>query len=103
MDEAPCEQAVPGGIMNVFSRIPIDLADARIPSGQVYLIPERCKGCKLCVELCPQEILQVSTQTNSKGYHLPQIAPGKETGCVHCEFCSLVCPEFAIFTTEAQG
>jgi Pyruvate/2-oxoacid:ferredoxin oxidoreductase delta subunit len=25
---------------------------------------------------------------------------GKEHSCVHCEFCTMVCPEFAIFTLE---
>ena len=88
--------------MRVFARTPIDLAEVRIPLGQVYLIPERCKGCNICVELCPQDVLQVSDQTNAKGYHLPEIVIGKERACVHCEFCSVVCPEFAIFTLEVE-
>jgi 2-oxoglutarate ferredoxin oxidoreductase subunit delta len=88
--------------MRVFARTPIDLAEVRVPQGQVYLIPERCKGCNICIELCPQEVLQVSNQTNAKGYHLPEIAPSKERACVHCEFCSAVCPEFAIFTLEVD-
>jgi 2-oxoglutarate ferredoxin oxidoreductase subunit delta len=88
--------------MRVFARTPIDLAEVRVPHGQVYLIPERCKGCGICINLCPQEVLQISSQTNVKGYHLPEIAPGKEHACVHCEFCSVVCPEFAIFTLEAD-
>ena len=89
-------------MMRVFARTPIDLAEVRIPFGQVYLIPERCKGCNICVELCPQDVLQVSDQTNAKGYHLPEIVIGKERACVHCEFCSVVCPEFAIFTLEVE-
>jgi 2-oxoglutarate ferredoxin oxidoreductase subunit delta len=78
----------------------MNLGELQIPQGQVYLIPERCKGCKICVELCPQQILQVSSQTNDKGYHLPEVIPGKEEACFHCEFCTMVCPEFAIFTLE---
>ncbi|UCF59853.1 MAG: 4Fe-4S binding protein [Anaerolineaceae bacterium] len=88
--------------MRVFARTPIDWAEVRVPRGQVYLIPERCKGCNICVEFCPQDVLQVSDQTNAKGYHLPEIATGKERACVHCEFCSIVCPEFAIFTLEVD-
>jgi 2-oxoglutarate ferredoxin oxidoreductase subunit delta len=86
--------------MRVFSRTPIDLPKQKVPRGRVYLIPERCKGCQLCVVLCPREVLQESSQINAKGYHLPEIAPGKEEECVHCEFCAVVCPEFAIFTLE---
>jgi len=84
--------------LKVFARTPIDLDKYNLQRGQVYLIPERCKGCGICVALCPRDVLEVSQQTNSKGYHLPDIISGKECDCVHCEFCTLVCPEFAIFT-----
>lgn len=88
--------------MEVFARTPVDLNSMQIPRGDVYIILERCKGCKLCVELCPQHVLQISDALNDKGYHFPQIAPDKETSCVHCEFCTMICPEFAIFTLEVQ-
>ncbi len=84
--------------MKVYARTPLDLQKVTVPQGQVYLIPERCKGCSLCIEFCPQEVFQVSTGLNAKGYHYPEIIPGKEELCVHCGFCTLVCPEFAIFT-----
>ena len=89
--------------MKVFARVPIDVDEVHIPCGQVYLIPERCKGCNICVELCPKEVLQVSNQTNAKGYHLPEIIKGMEEACVQCDFCTVVCPEFAIFTVEVQA
>ncbi len=86
--------------MQVFSRTPLDLAQALIPRGQIYLIPERCKGCGMCIHFCPRQVLMESQRTNAKGYHLPEITPGKEDACVHCEFCTMICPEFAIYTTE---
>lgn len=82
----------------VFARIPIDLEEITTPRGEVYIIPERCKECELCIVFCPEDVLYSSDQTNAKGYHYPDVAAGKEESCVHCEFCSLVCPEFAIFT-----
>jgi 2-oxoglutarate ferredoxin oxidoreductase subunit delta len=88
--------------MKVFARVPIDSDEVHIPRGQVYLIPERCKGCNICVELCPKEVLLVSTQINTKGYHYPEIALGMEEACVQCDFCTVVCPEFAIYTVEIQ-
>ena len=88
--------------MKVFARKPINLNDLPVPFGQVYLIPARCKGCKLCVELCPRGVLRSSEITNEKGYHLPEIIPGMETACVHCEFCTMICPEFAIYTLEGS-
>ena len=88
--------------MQVYGRQPIDLEQTIIPRGQVYLIPDRCKECNICIQFCPRQVLQSSALTNRKGYHYPDIVPGKEEACVHCQFCSLVCPEFAIFTREVS-
>jgi 2-oxoglutarate ferredoxin oxidoreductase subunit delta len=85
-------------VTQVFARVPIDLETIITPRGQVYIIPERCKECELCIVFCPEDVLYSSDQTNAKGYHYPDVAAGKEESCVHCEFCALVCPEFAIFT-----
>jgi 2-oxoglutarate ferredoxin oxidoreductase subunit delta len=87
--------------MKVFERTPLDLDKYKQPRGWVYIIPDRCKGCGICVELCPRNVLEVSKETNAKGYHLPGIVLGQHEACVHCEFCTLVCPEFAIFTLPA--
>jgi 2-oxoglutarate ferredoxin oxidoreductase subunit delta len=83
-----------------FGREPIDRQNISLPRGQIYLIPERCKGCSICIQFCPLQVLRESSTSNDKGYHLPEIAPEKEGKCVGCQFCSLVCPEFAIFTKE---
>lgn len=88
--------------MKVFARTPLNLEKVKVPRGRVYIIPERCKGCKICIEFCPREVLVESRQINAKGYHYPQIAPGKEEACVQCDFCTLICPEFAIFTLEDE-
>ncbi len=86
--------------MRVFARTPIDLADIQIAQGHIYLIPERCKGCNLCIHFCPKQVLQPSSEINAKGYHFPDVVAGKENDCVNCEFCTMVCPEFAIYTLE---
>jgi 2-oxoglutarate ferredoxin oxidoreductase subunit delta len=84
--------------MRVFARTPLDISEVIVPRGQVHLIPERCKGCEVCVQFCPKEVLCISEERNAKGYRIPMVIPGKETECVNCEFCTLICPEFAIFT-----
>jgi NAD-dependent dihydropyrimidine dehydrogenase PreA subunit len=89
--------------MKVFARTPLNLDVMTIPCGQVFLLPERCKGCRLCIHFCPQQVLQESNRVNRKGYHYPEIRPGKETNCVHCDFCTLICPEFAIFSQEVAS
>ena len=81
-------------------RIPLDSSTVRVPVGQVYTIPERCKGCRFCIEFCPEQVLVESEGMNAKGYYSPVVAAGKELACVNCRFCKLVCPEFAIYTEE---
>ena len=84
-------------------RRPLDLDRQVIPLGQVYTIPERCKGCNFCIEFCPEDVLRESDGMNGKGYHYPVVAQGKEEACVNCGFCRLVCPEFAIYTEDLRA
>jgi len=81
----------------------LDLPRQRLPRGRVFVIPERCKECSFCIDFCPRQVLVKSPHMNSKGYHYPVVAPGKENDCVHCQFCSLVCPEMAIYTVEVEA
>ena len=30
---------------------------------------ETCKGCGLCADVCPKQILALSREINSRGYH----------------------------------
>ncbi len=83
---------------SVSVRVPLDRGRVTVPRGRVYVIPSRCKECRFCIDFCPMDVLTTSTEANAKGYRYPVVAPGKEEACVHCEFCSLVCPEYAIFT-----
>ena len=79
-------------------RKPLDLDRIRVPRGHVVILTERCKGCQFCIEYCPQGVLVVSKEFNSKGYHPPEVAD--ERSCVACDLCELVCPEFAIYCVE---
>ena len=85
-----------------FTRIPMDLDQAGVAQGTVHIIDERCKECSYCITYCPAQVLEYSTSINAKGYHFPVIAEGKEAACVLCKFCDLICPEFAIYTSDGQ-
>ena len=88
--------------MSYLARAPLDTDNDVVSRGIICLIPERCKGCRICINLCPRNVLQASEQTNAKGYHIPEIASGKEDACTLCDFCAMVCPEFAIYTEERE-
>ena len=61
---------------------------------RVHVDKERCKGCRFCVEFCPQHILYETDEVNSKGYHL--VRETDDGVCDACEMCTMICPEFAI-------
>jgi len=71
-----------------------------VPHGHIVILTERCKGCQFCVEYCPQGVLVMSEEFNSKGYHLPAVVD--ERNCVACGLCGLLCPEFAIYHIVEQ-
>ncbi len=54
---------------------------------------ESCKGCELCLSVCPKKILGLSERINSQGYHFVEI---KGDGCIGCAFCARICPDVVI-------
>ena len=56
---------------------------------------DRCKGCGLCVAICPVQCLRLNTQvTNIKGYHPSGIAEPEK--CIACGSCAKICPDSVI-------
>jgi 2-oxoglutarate ferredoxin oxidoreductase subunit delta len=87
-------------MVSVQARRPLDAKKILIPRGQLFIIPERCKGCKFCIDFCPRDVLEETSAMNAKGYHYPVVVEGKEEECIACQFCSVICPEFAIYAEE---
>ncbi|MDD3738562.1 MAG: 4Fe-4S binding protein [Lentimicrobiaceae bacterium] len=61
--------------------------------GEIVVDKERCKGCQVCVVNCPEGVITMSVEVNSKGYHYAQ--PSTD-GCIGCANCAVVCPDGAI-------
>jgi 2-oxoglutarate ferredoxin oxidoreductase subunit delta len=64
-------------------------------SGRVVIDIERCKGCELCREACPQDVLALAEELNSKGYR-PVILLDPTHDCTGCALCATVCPDGCI-------
>ncbi|MBW1650658.1 MAG: ferredoxin family protein [Deltaproteobacteria bacterium] len=59
---------------------------------------DRCKGCGLCVEVCPKNVLAISDKVNTKGYFPAYQA--KQEDCIFCSTCCIMCPDVAIIIIE---
>jgi Pyruvate/2-oxoacid:ferredoxin oxidoreductase delta subunit len=65
-------------------------------TGVVLIGTDHCKGCGLCIEACPTDSLQLSSQFNRLGYRAVEFLP--DTGCTGCGVCFYACPEPAAIT-----
>ena len=58
---------------------------------------DRCKGCGLCVEVCPKDVL-ILNGYNYRGY--PVSTAQKPEECIKCRRCQRTCPDFAIYLID---
>jgi 2-oxoglutarate ferredoxin oxidoreductase subunit delta len=61
---------------------------------------DRCKGCGLCVTICPKNVLEMSDQVNLKGY-FPAFRARPED-CIYCAMCCTMCPDVAITISQDE-
>ncbi|MFQ5424309.1 MAG: ferredoxin family protein [Phycisphaerae bacterium] len=54
----------------------------------------RCKGCDLCIDVCPKQCLATGSTLNRLGYY-PVVLQDPES-CNGCALCAQVCPDTAI-------
>jgi 2-oxoglutarate ferredoxin oxidoreductase subunit delta len=59
---------------------------------------EKCKGCLLCIHVCPQKVLEASKEVNKKG--LKYVVLKDSQKCTKCALCALMCPDCAIELLE---
>lgn len=65
------------------------------PRGHITIDSELCKGCGLCLSVCPKDCIRISQRPNLKGYYP---AEGSESAdqCNACTLCATICPDIAI-------
>lgn len=71
------------------------MTQAVLPKGRVEIKTDICKGCGVCVSVCPKNVLELNLDTiNAKGYS-PVIDARKED-CIACGNCAISCPDSVI-------
>ncbi|HEU5182079.1 MAG TPA: 4Fe-4S dicluster domain-containing protein [Candidatus Polarisedimenticolia bacterium] len=70
--------------------------------GWVVINSEECKGCGLCISVCPGNCLSHSAGFNHQGYHPVRFAG---EGCLADSHCFYACPEpgaIAVYRRDAD-
>ncbi len=68
---------------------------------KIRIDKERCKGCMLCIKVCPLKMLKASGKVNSKGLNYVCVEDPEK--CTGCGMCMIVCPDCAIEIKKGQG
>lgn len=62
--------------------------------GAIVVDTERCKGCSLCVNACPQDVIALAKKVNVNGYPFVEVVA--QDNCIGCASCAIVCPDGCI-------
>jgi 2-oxoglutarate ferredoxin oxidoreductase subunit delta len=66
----------------------------------IQINKDACKGCGICIAMCPVKILEFSNDLNKAGVHYPKVID--ETECTECENCMIYCPDFAMVVIKNE-
>ncbi len=80
--------------LNIFHLLEGNMAKKDKGKSSVTVFPAWCKGCGICVEFCPSNVLELSDEGKS--------VVVREDDCIRCGFCELHCPDFAIVVKDKQ-
>ncbi len=65
---------------------------------EVVINLENCKGCGLCLEVCPKGLLEFAKEINPRGVR-PVVSQSPKD-CTGCRLCFRVCPDVVITIYE---
>jgi len=62
--------------------------------GKIKIDREKCKGCLLCISVCPKGLIAEEDGLNKNGARPVRFKDAPE--CLGCGLCAVICPECCI-------
>jgi len=70
-------------------------------TARVRILTQYCKGCGLCVSVCPAGVLALADEVNKDGIRVATVRQPAQ--CKGCGRCYLMCPDAAVEVEAAQA
>ena len=68
---------------------------------KIEILNERCKGCGICISICPEKCLVVGQESNKLGYKYSCVSSADDCDRAEdCIDCAVMCPDDAIEIAE---
>ncbi|MDR0825669.1 MAG: 4Fe-4S dicluster domain-containing protein [Mycoplasmataceae bacterium] len=68
---------------------------------KITIDTERCKGCTVCTNFCPQKILFINEKKiNHDGYTIVDVSDINK--CTGCGLCCMMCPDSVLKVKEEK-
>lgn len=67
---------------------------------KIRILEEYCKGCTICVEVCPTDVLKME-QVGTRWQGSVAVTVDADA-CIACMLCELQCPDFAIIIERGE-
>ena len=86
--------------MAVAVRPAATMIQAAQPFEPLEIAVDRCKGCRLCIDVCAKHVLVLDESVvNALGYHPVHLTDPEL--CTSCALCARICPD-AVYTVFAR-
>jgi len=69
-------------------------------AGEIRIDDRFCKGCALCLEVCPRKVFGKGDERSRAGYAMPRVMALEK--CVVCLLCEMTCPDLALTVVEER-
>lgn len=61
---------------------------------------DKCKGCELCVPVCPVNIIYMAEHLNVMGFRPATVTA--QDKCISCALCARMCPDVVITVRKEE-
>ena len=92
----------PSRLLSREGRIPTlkESAEKKKKPATIRINQKWCKGCYICLEVCPKKVYKKSSEISEKGFQ-PVLVAHPEL-CTLCLQCEMLCPDLAINVEKGE-